>query len=559
MAQIRYGANLSSTEFPFLSFKKTRSVIIPQQDQQYVSSLSPDGIKDKQDFIPDLYYGHNIMPTHAGWQSIAFHNIAAGTLPVGFGETLFDAIKVHSSINSQDHILVITSTFQVYITTTVPTFDAQGFPLYTWKFLLDLSADLFPPPANTVVLSEAFVNGVQYVFFAIGNGVTAAIYNIDPVTLALNVQALGGVNAINYSGIFSANGYMLLWFADISGGTGVLWSSTIDPTDFTPSLITGAGGGNIQEAQGDIVYCYPITGGFIVYTKNNIIAANYTQNAYYPFNFQEISNSGGIISHFRVAGGNTGSTHYAFTAKGLQAITLTQVLPIFPSANEFITQKQYESFNENTLQFTESELVGQMNVAVNFISGRYLVISYGGTAYISGTLGVFNYALVNDTVTGRWGKIKIDHSFIFTISTDFFGQIIPVIGSTIVGSPKNSFLLLSNTGAMNLLDWDIGNDGSTGTAVAIFGKYQLERSNMMQLETLDIEGIAQDNPFNIYEMYTIDGKTTITPALLLVPALSSGDLRVYQVHTVGLNHSLIFIGKFDLTTLILTLFNHGRR
>lgn len=76
----------------------------------------------------------------------------------------------------------------------------------------------------------------------------------------------------------------------------IAWSSLIDPTDFTPSLVTGAGGGAVQGAKGDIVCCVSHTIGLVIYTNQNAVAAPTSGNARYPFNFRELVASGGIAS-----------------------------------------------------------------------------------------------------------------------------------------------------------------------------------------------------------------------------------------------------------------------
>ena len=51
-------------------------------------------------------------------------------------------------------------------------------------------------------------------------------------------------------GITQSTGYMIAWTKNT-----VAWSSTIDPTDFVPDSLTGAGGGGVEEVKGAINYC----------------------------------------------------------------------------------------------------------------------------------------------------------------------------------------------------------------------------------------------------------------------------------------------------------------
>ena len=66
MAQIQMRGNLNAANIPLLSNLFGRSIIIPQQDQNYQRSsiVGQDAQLDKG--IPQVYYGHNIMPTGQG-------------------------------------------------------------------------------------------------------------------------------------------------------------------------------------------------------------------------------------------------------------------------------------------------------------------------------------------------------------------------------------------------------------------------------------------------------------------------------------------------------------
>jgi hypothetical protein len=64
--------------------------------------------------------------------------------------------------------------------------------------------------------------------------------------------------------------------------TTLYWSSTTDPTDFTPSLATGAGSGGVQNIKGAITIAAPISTGLIVYSNQNAVAAVYSGNARFP-------------------------------------------------------------------------------------------------------------------------------------------------------------------------------------------------------------------------------------------------------------------------------------
>ena len=130
-------------------------------------------------------------------------------------------------------------------------------PYYNWTLAQTIPSIAGARPTT------AIVNGTTYVYFA-----RVGCYYFDFSANQLVAQTLTGLTASSILGITSAVGYMIAW-----DQASVAWSSLVTPTDFTPSLVTGAGGGSVQGAKGAIVACVPHTTGFIVYTNQNAVAA----------------------------------------------------------------------------------------------------------------------------------------------------------------------------------------------------------------------------------------------------------------------------------------------
>lgn len=84
----------------------------------------------------------------------------------------------------------------------------------------------------------------------------------------------------------------MLAFGD---GNSVAWSSVLDPTDFIPSLITGAGAGQIEGAQGETIAAIAIQGGIIFLNATNATSALYQSNGRYPFMFNTIVGCGDLV------------------------------------------------------------------------------------------------------------------------------------------------------------------------------------------------------------------------------------------------------------------------
>lgn len=539
MSQFTYAANLASDVFPFLAKNKTRSVIVPQLDQQYVSGVA--GLAEKEKFIPDLFYMENVVPTVDGFQSVSFRDTGAGEgLPAD--ETILQAIKARPRITNNITLQEITQDFFIILTSKGNLYAYT--PIDTNYYLLGA----LPSPDATYenILSEANINGTQYIHI---NHIGTFYWQYINDLVA---QTLTGLDFTAVRGILASSGYMIAWT-----DTDIAWSSLITPTDFTPSLITGAGGGAVQEIRGIIVYCLPIAGGFIIYTTQNIVAAMYTQNSRYPFNFKELKSGGGIPQWDikRVTATASGQEHYVQTTVGIQQVTVNSVENLFPEVMDFLGEKILESFNPATCTFSY-ERVPDFMQSITLVSSRYLVISYCKSPIPPGTGSfdipnyystTYTHALIYDLGLKRWGKLKYTHRWCLDYPPITFG---------IINASKNSICFISDNSAVSVLDFNV-EEADTG-GIVIFGKYQYVRTNLLQLETVEIENVASTDAFLCRDMYSFDGKTIAGVAEPTSETIREG-LRSYTFHQVGLNHSIVFSGKFYATSLILTGFPHGRR
>lgn len=512
MSQITYRANLSAKSFPFISENFGRSVIVPQYDNNFNRQLTASEDLDKDVGIPQIYYCHNVMPHPQGFQSVGYTPVIAG----GFSN--FTSIFALRDAGENRAYLGITSTGNYYISTGGP-----------WAF-----KGTYPTGGIT---TTAFVSGTTYIYI---QGYGCIKYDFG--TSAFVGGGSGGTG--NFSGlvttgagatigITAAAGYLIAW-----NQTAVAWSSTIDPTDFVPSLVTGAGGGNVEGAKGSISFCVPHLLGFIVYTSANAVAALFSGNSRFPFNFREIVASGGVSSLDLIAFDANSGNHYAYTTSGFQLINTSQSQTVFPELTDFIAGKLFEDFNETTNTFSTIVLSGTMKKKITVVSDRYMVISYGVTS--------FTHAIVYDLVEKRYGKLKIPHvaTFEFQIPT-----------STITEIPRQSLGILFDDGSASVVDFSVNGPGQSG--VMLLGKYQFVRPRTLQLDEIALENIRVGFTFSLTDLYTLDGKTYLqyNPTL----DLSSGLFRRYKSRIVGLNHSLLFKGAFEVCSLVLTFNIHGKR
>lgn len=506
MAQISYRANLSAKSFPFISENFGRSIIVAGPDQNFSRQLVASEDQDKDIGIPQAYYLHNVMPHANGWQAVGYTKILPST-----STGAFTGIYLLRDGSDNKIFLGLTTAGDFYVS------DGTGAP---WSYKQTVTAG--------ALVTIAYVAGNTYIYVA-GTG----CYKYNFGTGAFVSVTLTGLVAANILGITYSAGYLIAWTKST-----VVWSSTIDPTDFTPSLTTGAGGGAVESARGAINYCVPHILGFIVGTADNCVAALYQNNVRYPFQFREIVNSGGMTSLDLVSWDPNSGNLYAYTTAGLQLVSSSQTQVVFPEITDFISGRFFEDFDDSSNTFSTVILSAPMKKRLSVVSDRYIVMSYG--------LNELTHAIVYDIALKRYGKIKFTHTTVFTYQ---------LVAPGILESPKQSIGFLKSDGSVYTMDFSIGSQNLNGTI--ILGKYQYVRARLLQLDQIFVESIRQTQSFSLQVISTLDGKTPIfsTPTL----TYSAGLTREYSTRAIGINHSLLMKGAFIIDSLVLQFNTHGKR
>jgi hypothetical protein len=478
------------------------------QDQNYSRQANSTRNKDRDIGIPQMYYCHNVVPTDAGISSIGYLQLAAP--PADTDNTFNDTFTLR---DDSDNVAIFNSTTsgRNYVLPSV----GSG-----WLRTTDAA------PAAGYEVSVAHVNGVSYIFFGKSGCYT---YNfgtntLDPVTLT-------GLAPANIIGICASSGYLVAW----TGNT-VFWSSNIDPTDFTPSLVTGAGSQGVQESKGTIVTCLPQNNGFIVYTKKNAVAAQFTNNAQFPFSFREVIGAGGLSSASLVAYDGNSTNHYAYTTAGLQEISMQNSSVIFPQVTDFLAGSQFEDFDETTNLFTQVTLGSPMRKKITLIGNRYLILSYG--------ISTLTHALLYDFALARWGKLKIDHA-------DCFDFTYP--SSVVIETPRRSVAMVQANGTVYATV--MAYDTSISYGVVVLGKYQMDRNRFITMQEAHLESIRANSTITVSWLTTLDGVNATPSAAVL--ATSVGTYRRYHSNISGINHSLVVSGGFNLHSLELKFTDGG--
>ncbi len=598
MAQVTIRANLSSVQIPLLTEEFGRSVIVRQQDLNYVPTVTSKSDVDKDIGIPQIYYAHNVMPTYYGYRSIAFSTqipgVGLSTFSQVFSLISPTGLKAFLAINTDGAVyncypsggyvwnaisgfkkLAVTegtntgtgyvgaasiaaggandtytataltaSTFQIKkngVNEAVATV-ATEYTSADSKLKITILAgdvDFIAGDIFTVVISDATFTGS--VTTATVGGVVLigsegqGVFEYDFTTNSLTYRALVGVDSSSILGITSANGYLIVYSIDA-----VLWSSVVDPLDFVPSLATGAGGGSVEDAKGAIRRVVSLTSGFLVFTAANAVAAQFSQNLRYPFTFREIPNAGGLSDLSLITDEADSTSVYAFTSYGLQQISTQKASLVMPELSDFLTGKRFEDFDSSSLSFYQTDLTSPLKKRVEFISGRFLVISYGMTS--------FTHAIIYDTALQRFGKVKIPHVSVFQYG---------FLDADDADTAKKQIAFLQADGTVKTVEFASG--FSSDDSVALIGKFQYIRSRVLQLEEVEVETVEVDTDFTCYDYATRDGKTFSGAPAQGFESVANGQTKLYRFHKTGMNHSLLFKGTFKLNSLQLTFTVGGDR
>lgn len=502
MALLQHRINLDSAVFPLLSELLGRTIVIRGSDQTYPHTFATQIAADP----PQLYYAHNVLPTMQGYQSVGYITF----IPASVGHNFVDVVTLRDGLTGSSALLGITSSGVALISTlAVPTWtvaDVSGTPSISGK-----------------LVTIAYVRGVTYIYF---KGVGCYSYNFT--TKVLDAVTLTGLTAANIHGIVGSHGYLLAFGLSNS----IAWSSTVDPTDFTPSLITGAGAGVLDGAQGETVTAVAVQDGMIFFNATNATSGMYQGNERFPFAFTTIVGCGGLSDAKFAAYANLDSpAAYAYTTSGLQVIDTRQAKFLLPEVTDFLSGNKLEDFDETTLTLSTVSPGHTLRKRLAWIADRYLILSYGADN--------LTHALVFDTYTSRLGKLKLPH--IATFEFTLYDQ-------TAQETPKKSVGCISFDGTIKVVNTDL--DFAASNGVAILGKYQYVRERLIQLQKVELENIPNSGAFFLYDMITLDGKTLQAP----VAGYNTGNTGLsqkYNFHLTGINHSLLAKGNFNLVSGIL--------
>lgn len=528
MAQFPYRANLSAAIFPMTIARAGRSVIVPQADQNFNRSVDSPDDSNRDAGIPQIIYGENILPTADGYQSIGYVSRAAG----------FTSAAENQDVKAFVPYLGLTLEVDLQVSAGGIFCSVGGGVWYAATIVGLWTVD------SLQEVSTATVRGVCYLYsdhnlYTVENlagviTVTNITASVLPVGLLTNVVAMTG----SYN-------YLLLASKDT-----LYWSSTTTPTDFTPSLISGAGSGRVNGAFGNIKYMRAATFGAFIYCESNVVSASYTGNARYPWKQIPISRSEGAASWKQIAATGTDRFSYFITNAGtLQILDQNEATNVAPEVTELVERLQYvDVFNPATNTFTVARRAGDLYYfKLAYVNNRYLIVSIRESA---GTTP-YTHAIVYDSTFKRYGKINLDHT--------------AIIEQPYLANGLHTIVLLNSvTGEHYTLSQNVNDPAIVHSGVLLLGKFQYVRSRWLCLDEISVESAqlpelvdAADRNFSVHTITTLDGKT-FQPAVepYLVANGTTGAVQTYNSSAEGKNVSLLFKGNFDLCSVDL-LFHLG--
>lgn len=510
----KYRANLSSATFPMTLADAGRTVIIPQYDQNFDRRVDPAG-EQKDAGIPQAIYMENVIPTVNGFQSVGY--VAGTPIPEPSSRNVlksfyFGGAVILSRGNSNGGLDrdVITNNINcsnswVTATGTIPSpvFDA----------------------------SIASARGTNYWF----DGTKFLTFTINPVDKQINFVdetfAFSGVIPADVKYICSSYNYLILLLKDGS----IRWSSTTDPRNFVPSLVTGAGSIVPQDSTKS-AFLVSNPEGFIIYGEEGAIFAQYTGNARYPFKFITVTDAGGYSYDWQIAGSTLSGSHYGISnSNKVQLINNAVATVVAPEISTYLEREQYKDvFNYTTNEFSKEAYFRPFPTRIYYLLDRYIVISMVTTNVP--VARPFQFCFFYDKLLQRYGVLKVDHQRIFADETT-----ICFVPSAAEEIPYKFSMDVYSTAA------DI-------KGVLLLGKFQFVRDKFLQLESVEVESVKDvsaggSQNFSLVLLSSMDGKNFIDPVTLTTRA--AGNLITANTHKTAKNHSLMLKGAFDVNTLQL--------
>lgn len=498
--KITYRGNLASQSFPFLSTQQPLTVIYGAQDQAFTRSYVEKNIPDRDLNVAQAYYVENCLPTVQGFLSVGFDKVTNFITDLG----AFQAFQV--DLPSGEVGYLINTILGLYLATESSS-DWVGFLVKT-------------SPSSRISVCKC--QGVTYICVA-----NEGVWKINSSNIAEAVT-LTGLDMTTIIFLSSYSGYLLASQED-----SFLWSSVTDPTDFTPSLATGSGGGTVEAAKGNITGLYPTASGVFISCEFNIVYAAYSNNDRYPFVLREIPDVGGVASSDQAAYSDLSDQLYVYTSSGLQSVTPSAGgQQVFPEATDFLQTGILEYYDFITGKVLSTQSSSPLVVKLTQVADRYIVISFGETtSNMSGSI-------VYDTAIKKWGRIVYPHVVCFS--------------GHVVGDKTNAvlsqFSFMDTTGEISVLN----PHAASVNGVVLLGKFNYVRQKFLRLSKAIFTKATSLRVKCFSEFLNL---TQISKDLTKISSVE-GDY-IFGEGYDGYYLSLSCVGEFELNSFVLELLVTG--
>lgn len=535
MAQVPYRANLSSAIFPLSISEAGRTVIVPQADQNFDRRVDPQG-EQKDAGIPQALYLENVIPTVSGYQSVGYKD--AGDLPprytagVGFPSiSNYHTLKFGSSTASKILTVLFRTAPGSY--QDVIASDFSGDPIVWTQGTGATLGNPLGAGTTPAGITVAKVQGINYVFDGIklytATNPSANVVHITDVS-----GSVVGIPLTSMTAICSAANYMIA----LSETGWVYWSSLTSPTDFTASLVTGAGNAFPNDLKGTPMFLSESENGFYIYTTAGVIHAAYTGNARYPWKFSGVDDAGGYTFHYQAITDRTKAVQYAIdNGRRVKAISPTQATLIAPEVSTFFERKTSVDTFSPTPTPSFSSVSYTPAKRIYYLLERYIATPAG------------EYIFFYDILLQRYGRLKVPIEF---AETQYY--LIQRYDSI-----TSEILLMSSFDIMRI-SFDVSDTSYTHAGVFALGKVQYVRNRNLKVEEVEIEGEPTlSTSITTHILPSMDGRNFTVPRALVADLDSAGGLVSYHTHITAKNHTVLIQGRFSLSTIQLSYTLAGDR
>lgn len=559
MALQRFKVALNAARFPLVSTKGNRAVFIPGLDSAPRTPRQYVGAEPNVDYnTPQVLYMQDVMPVGEGLRSVGYTQKIQATVNDDF-DTIFplrdadENIALYSPAKGKNYV-----------------YD-QGLSLWKTKSLEDIQG---------LTLAAGYDVTKSKVTYAYVDGKTLICYsrlksntNLDMSLILWDSSTLGllyGGSIVQnlpfpageIDGISSSSGYLLVW-----SGLSVAWApfngTAFNFINYANGAFTGAGNQIPEDVQGKILAIVGVSGGFMMFTNRNCVAASYhAQNLQAPWVFREVPGAGGASSYEEMTVEGSLGAVYAYTTAGLQRVTVNSAEPVQPQVADFITSRQIERYYGVTKTLVQSASGQDLATKITNIGNRYLAISYGLVK------NQYEYVLIYDLMLERFGKLAFRHTdcFHYTFTPTATSLTYDQAGSmtyddfatttydsgeqdptTSLTPAQHAIGLLTNLGAVFVAEWSDLASASLNNGVAIIGRIQLTRARNAQINRIEVEGL-ESGSVGVCPSY--DGGP-VSDYIALEKVVDVPGLTIVGGIVDAKNFNLVIEGTFDLSTVIV--------